>query len=295
MSIPSAPTLRQLVTEGLNKGGEGSPSTSLISRAENYWIEEIKNDIWQLCKKPKLLHITAYGIFNQGQSKYSNPTDFSSDLSLSILDGSVRGTAQDGSDSTITLASDDSSTEDSIIGKEIIILSGTGQASWSQVLAFNSSTKVASVAPNFTTAPATGSGYMIVDREYPVQCRPVFQKDELQQSAQKGIATEFYPIGDEDYGEFILNKAPDKAYGARLRYYANIMRIDTESDHMSTIYQRWRSIFVEGIAFKQLDDNDDDDSESAERRYKEKLFNLVTRETYGTDISNLRDRVMDYM
>lgn len=295
MSIPSAPTLRQLVIEGLNKGGEGDPSSSLISRAETYWVEEIKNDIWTLCKKLKLLHITAYGIFNQGQSKYSNPTDFSSDLSLTILDGSVRGTAQGGTVSTITLASDDVSTQDSIIGKEIIILSGTGTASWSQVISYDSSTKVATVSPNFTTAPASGSGYMVIDREYPVSPRPVFQKDELYQSPQKGIAAEFYPIGDEDYGEFILNKAPDKVYGARLRYYANIMRLDNSSTHMSTIYQRGRAIFVEGIAFKQLDDNDDDDAETAERRYKEKLFNLVARETYGMDISNLRDRVMDYM
>lgn len=295
MSIPSAPTLRQLVTEGLNKGGESSPSSSLISRAETYWIEEIKNDIWNLCKKPKLLHITAYGIFNQGQSKYSNPTDFSSDLSLTILDGSVRGTAQGGSSSTITLAADDASTEDSIIGKEILILSGTGAASWSQVISFSASTKVATVSPNFTTAPASGSGYMIVDREYPVSSKPVFQYDEVRKTSQKGIADEFYPIGDEDYGEFILNKAPDKVYGARLRYYANIMRIDTASTHMSTIYQRWRSIFVEGIAFKQLDDNDDEGADVAERRYRDKLFNLISRETYGMDISQLRDRVTDYM
>lgn len=293
MPVPSAPTLASIVSEGLNKGGESSPTTALTTRATNVWIEEIKNDIWNIGKKPKLLHVTAYGIFNQGQSKYSNPSDFSSDLSLTILDGNVRGTAQAGSSGSITLAADDASGSE-IVGKEIVILSGTGQASWSQITAYDDTTKLATVTPNFTTAPGSGSGYMIVDLEHPVDSRPIFQRDGLRQIPVTGIANEFYPIGDEDYGEFVLNKAPDKAYAARLRYYANIMRVDTDSQHFSTILQRWRSIFVCGIEYKQLDDNDDDKDGKAEARYNAKLQTLINRETYGIDISNLQDRVTDY-
>lgn len=294
MPVPSAPTLAEIVAEGLNKGGESSPSTSLTTRATNVWIEEIKNDIWHLAKKPKLLQITAYGVLAKGQSKYANPTDFSSDLSLTILDGNVRGTAQSGTVTTITLESGDTSGQD-IIGKEIMILSGIAQGSWSQIVDFNSSTKVATVSPNFDTAPTSGDTYLIIDAEYPVRQAPVFQRDSIARYPVNGIATEFYPIGDEDNGEFILNFSPDKVYGARLRYYANIMKIDSDSSHMSTIYQRWRSIFVWGIAFRQKDDNDDDGATTTESRYKEKLFELINRETYGTDISALQDRVMDYM
>lgn len=293
MPVPSAPTLEEIVAEGLNKGGESSPSTSLTTRATDIWIEEIKNDIWHLCKNPKLLQITSYGIFNQGQSKYSNPSDFSSDLTLSILDGQVRGTAQAGTIASITLAADDASGEE-IIGKEIMILAGTGQGSWSQITDYSTTTKLATVTPNFDTAPSSSSEYMIIDREYPVESRPIFQRDEINRTFVTGIANQFYPIGDEDFGEFILNKAPDKAYGARLRYYANIMKIDTDSTHMSTIYQRWRSIFVLGIAYRQLEDNDDDKDGKFEARYKEKLFNLINREAYGIDISRLQDRVSDY-
>ena len=293
MPVPSAPTLEEIVAEGLNKGGESSPSTSLTTRATDVWIEEIKNDIWHLSKNPKLLQITSYGIFNKGQSKYSNPSDFSSDLTLSILDGQVRGTAQAGTIASITLAANDASGED-IIGKEIMILSGTGQGSWSQITDYSTTTKLATVTPNFDTAPSSSSEYMIIDREYPVESRPIFQRDEINRTFVTGIANQFYPIGDEDFGEFILNKAPDKAYGARLRYYANIMKIDTDSTHMSTIYQRWRSIFILGIAYRQLEDNDDDKDGKFEARYKEKLFNLINREAYGIDISRLQDRVSDY-
>lgn len=291
MPIPSAPTLAEIVSEGLNKGGESSPKSALTSRATNQWINEIKNDMWAIGKKPKILHVTAYGIFNQGQSKYSNPSDFSSDLSLTILDGNVRGTATGGSAATITLAADDISSTD-IIGKEIVILSGTGQASWSQIVSYNTTTKLASVTPNFTTAPASGSGYLIVDREYPVQSVPVFQRDAVPRVPYNGIADQFFPIGDEDYGEFILNKAPDKVYPARLRYYANIMRVDTDSQLFSTVLQQWRNVFTAGIEFKQLDDNDDDEATKAEARYNRYLA-VLTR-AYGFEISGLQDRVTDY-
>lgn len=292
--IPSNPTVDTIIEEGLAKAGEPSPSTSLTSRAESEWIEEIKNDIWQLGKKPKALHITAYGVFQRGQSRYSNPTDFSSDLSLTILDGNVRGTAQDGSTSSITFEATDASDEGSVIGKGVIVLSGTGQGSYSQITAFSTSTKIATVVPNFNTAPASGSTYMVVDAEYPVEQRPVFENDSQQNRAILKRPDRFYPIGDEDFGEFVLNYAPDKIYGARLRYYANLMRIDTDSTLMSTIFSRWRAIFVEGIRFKKLDDEDDDRAADAENRYRRKMQTIIDRETYGMDISNLVDRVTDY-
>lgn len=294
MPIPSNPTLDDLVREGLSKAGESSPDADLLVRAKETWIEEIKNDIWELGKKPKSLHITAYGVFQQGQSRYSNPTDFSSDLSLSILDGSVRGTASSGSVSSINLGVDGPTDGSQVIGKGIIILSGTGQGSYSQITSYDGSSKDATVVPNFNTAPSSDSLYMIVDREYPVEQRPIFEYDRNRNSPINGIADRFYPIGDEDYGEFILNKSPDKIYGARLRYYANLMKVDTDSTLMSTLYLRWREIWTEGIRFKKLDDDDDDRAQTSEDRYRRKLQTIISRETYGMDISNIQDQVTDY-
>lgn len=290
--IPSAPTLAAIVSEGLSKGGESSPTTALTTRATNTWIEEIKNDVWTKGKKPKLLHITAYGIFNTGQSKYSNPADYSADLSLTILDGLNRNTAQAGSVNSITLVSTDVSASTDLIGKEIVIMSGTGQASWSQITGYDSTTKIATVSPNFTTAPGAGSGYMVVDQEYPVEARPVFQRDAVRRHPVNGVATEFYPIGDEDFGEFVLNKSPDQPYAARLRYYANIMRVDTDGALFSTVLQQWRNIFTEGIAFKQLDDNDDTRKDIAENRYRAAIQAFTKQ--YGLEVSSLQDRVTDY-
>lgn len=294
MAIPSQPSLEDLIREGLAKAGESDPDAALITRAEDQWTEEIKNDIWELGKKPKALHVTSYGVFQRGQSRYSNPSDYSTDLSLTVLDGNVRGTAQAGSVSSITLASDDASTDGSVAGKGIIVLSGTGQGSYSQITSFNSTTKVATVVPNFNTAPSSDSTYLIVDNEYPVEQRPVFEYDAQYNRVLVQRPDRFYPIGDEDNGEFILNYAPDKIYGARLRYYANLTKIDLDSDLMSTLYLRWRTIFVEGIRYKKIDDEDDDRAQAAEARYRQKMQAIINRETYGMDISNLVDKVSDY-
>ena len=95
--IPPNPLLSQIVLEGINQAGEMNPSAALLARATNNWIEEIKNDIWNLGKKPKLLHVTAYTTIPVGQSRYAYPSDYSSDLSLNILTGSDLNSCQGGS------------------------------------------------------------------------------------------------------------------------------------------------------------------------------------------------------
>ena len=45
MSAPNNPTLREIVLEGLAKAGDRNPKQEIIDRAEDDWIEEIKNAI----------------------------------------------------------------------------------------------------------------------------------------------------------------------------------------------------------------------------------------------------------
>ena len=168
-----------------------------------------------------------------------------------LLDGGVSGAAQAGSSSTVTLAADDNSSLGGIQGKDILITSGTGQGSLSQITGFDESTKIVTVTPNFTTSPGASSGYLIIDNEYPVEQRPVFEFD-TGRTAILSRPEKFYPMGDEDYGEFILNCPPDKNYGARLRYYASLQRLDLDSTLMSTLYARWRSILTDGIYVKRV-------------------------------------------
>jgi len=95
-------------------------------------------------------------------------------------------------------------------------------------------------------------------------------------------------------GYFVFNCPPDLTRGARLRYYADISQIDVSSDLMSTIYRKWRNIFIKGIKFRKLADEDDDGAQAAQADYEREKRNLIYREMYGMDISNLTDRVMDF-
>lgn len=292
MSVPSNPTQAALITEGLAKAGELDPSSDLTTRA-GLWFEEIKNDIWRKEKKLKSLQSTCYAVLQQGQSRYSFPSSFSSEISLTIISGDITGTAQTGTTSSITLASSDQHTSSDLIGKEILITSNTGVGSYSQITAYNSSTKVATVTPNFQTAPDSTSTYMIKSAEYEMESRPIsdFQKFK---EISNGLPSYYFPLGDEDYGEFILNRPPDKMYGVRIRYYANLMTLDDSSTLYSNLLMQWRNIWIQGIKYRKLADADDSRSNDEFSKYRGELQSLITREKYGADMSFLRDSVSDF-
>jgi hypothetical protein len=256
-------------------------------------MDEIKNDIWKRIKGLKFLQITSHGVIPRGQSKYSNPTDFSNNLNLTLLDGTVTGTAQAGSPSSITLAAGESSAEGDLIGKEILILSGSGAASLSQITSYDEATKEVGVTPDFYAAPGAGSTYLVITSEY-----PVFEKHigliQDYRSLSLGRPEHFFPTGDEDYGEFILNCPPDKQYGARLRYYANIMKLDTAGTLISTLYLNNRNLWLSGIKWKILDENKHAEMGIGRQEYFAELNKLVFSDAYGIDMNNLQQKVPDY-
>jgi len=291
--VPTNPTLLSIVTEGLNAAGESNPSAAMISRASSNWVEQIKNEIWHLAKKPKILHVTSYTVINQGQSRYAYPSDYSSDLFLTLLWGSDSNTCQTGTINTITLNSSDKSGIQ-IIGKEILMMSGTSAGSYSQIVTYDPATKLAAMVPNFDTAPVAGDGYMIVDQEYPVETRPIFDWDARIKLVAPGLPQYLYPVGDDVSGYFVFNCPPDRTRGARLRYYSDISLLDVNSDLMSVIYRKWRNIFIMGVKALKLQDEDDDNADGALQGYRRALHDLIYREMYGMDLSNITDRVTDY-
>lgn len=293
MSVPSNPLLSALVLEGINQAGEMNPSAALITRATNNWVEEIKNDIWNLAKKPKLLHVTAYTIIPKGQSRYAYPSDYSSDLFLSLLYGTNQNTCQGGAVNTLILAANDISGQE-IIGKEVLMMSGASVGSFSQIVSYDSTTKQASMVPDFDTVPVSGDTYMMVDFEYPVETRPIFDGDSRIKLVAPGLPQYLYPIGDDESGYFVFNCPPDLTRGARLRYYADLSQVDPDSTLMSVIYRKWRNVFILGVKYRKLNDEDDDNTAEAYKAYQAALRVLIYRELYGMDISNLTDRIVDF-
>ncbi len=292
MSIPTQPTLTSLCTEGLKRSGYPSPSSTQITRA-NDWIEEVKWDIWNMDKKYKSLLIASYGVTAKGVSRYANPSDFASDLSISMLDGTHTGTLQSASASTATLASIEDISEDNAQGKLLLITSGTGLGACSQISSLNTTTKIATVTPNFNTTPVGTEKYMIVDIHYKLEQLHITKRDEANYPHDKQIPAYYFPIGQgnadsDETGEFELYPTPDDLYGIQLRYYANLMLVDLTSNLMASLYRRWRNLFIQGVMLRSLQ-NDRDSRYNAELpTYTKMLQDLRMKEVYGMDLSNMQ-------
>ena len=127
MASPVDPTATSIVTEGLRHALSGQiPTPGDIVRGKD-WLEEVKNDIVRKEKRLRSLYFTSADILTEGISLYSNPSDYGSDLTFTLMSGETTGTAQAGTASSLTLASDEGITEANILGKELLITGGTGE------------------------------------------------------------------------------------------------------------------------------------------------------------------------
>ncbi|MDP2672054.1 MAG: hypothetical protein Q8O68_00910 [Candidatus Daviesbacteria bacterium] len=295
MAAPTAPTLTSITTEALKKAGYASPTSAQLTRAQDEWMAEVKNDIWLRIKNLNLLQTSVIQTLTNGRSRYSMPTDFSNDLTLEILDGNKRGTAQAGSSSSITLAANETATD--IVGSEIAITAGTGQNSISRITAYNSTTKVADVSPSWT-APASGSSYMIIDTTHPLIQKPIWELRKSGNMTTRGIPKWYFPVGNADDGEYELYPIPYQSDShilvCRLTYYIDITELDLSGTLMATLYKRWRNVFTQGVYAKALQDIQDDKTNSEMSIYGGMLALLSAKEQYGQDISNITCTVRDY-
>ncbi len=298
MAVPTQPTSDSIVTEALKRAGYSNPSAAKISRAKD-WLEEVKHDIWTTSKKWKSLIYTSYGVTTKGISRYANPVDFERDLTLTILTGDHTGTLQAATSSSATLDANEDVSEDFAIGKLLLITSGTGLGACSQITAYNTTTKVASVTPDFTVTPDGTETYMIVDTQYPLHQLRITERDAIAHPNARSRPTHYFPLGmaqadSDETGEFELYPTPDKLYGLQMRYYANLSLVDLSSNLMGTLYRRWRNVFITGVYWRVLQDDDDDRYLKERTIYRVMLQELKMREVDGMNLDNLQCRVVDY-
>ncbi len=282
-------TLRTIVTEALRKAESGiTPKIGEITRAETEWISEINNDIWRKEKKLRSLYVTDAIIISQGLSRYVNPSDYSSHLTLEILDGSTTGTAQGGSTSSITLESDEEITEEIAVGKEIIITSGTAVNEISQITSYSESTLIAGVDPDFNTAVVNGDGYLVIDNYRELDKKAIRLLVQETQQTQQGKPLDYYPTSNNADGEFRLRPVPDATYGLRRRYYADLLAL-TDTTLTALLYVKWENIYKQGVYFKRLAELDDDRDRAEEKLYYALLIELLIDETkdQGEDIMEI--------
>ena len=290
MAAPTNPTAATLVAEAYAKCGIETATTAQADRATTYFLNEIKNDIWLRAGKSgntrlKTLQTKAVQIAIAGQSKYAVPSDMEEEITVTILDGSITGTAQDSAAGTLVLASTEGAASASIIGNYVLLTGGTGVGDLRQATTYDTDTVTVTcdTLTSWSDTPDTSTTYLVVN-----EATDLYEDNTL---SAGGLANRSFGTGkpssfmkvNEGYNEyFYLNCPCDTAYGILTRYYANINTIDTADSDTSTlickIYQNWRVPLVTGIAWKIAEDEDDDKWKVFKSEYEDAVDNLLAKE-----------------
>ena len=300
MASPTLPTLNSIVIEGLYQGGIFSPTANQISRYSGDPMEQLKNSLWQELKQSKPLMMFSYMVLTAGQSRYSCPSDYSSDMSMVALTGFNTGTVVSATANTLTVPAVSNGYDlNQVLGEDLVISAGTAMNSVSQITGLvnnNNGTQTLTVYPNFQATPDNTSSYMIVDNQWPVEQRHVAELDMYHRSGGMDRPRYFYPMGDEDFDEFQFDVAPDNfyVYCVRMRYTVNIMTLDLNSPLLASLYLKFREFWIYGIKSQVLMDNDDTRAPRSQEDRQAKLLALIRSQQYGTDLHNFAQHVVDY-
>lgn len=284
MVAPTAPSLSSLAIEAVLRAGYVSGTnqyTTALSRAQSEWAEEIKADIFTYEKKLQSLMVTTIQITNPGVALCSRPSDYSSDLVLTLLDGRT-GVCQTGAAGSITL---DTTSYGNIIGKEILIYAGTGKNSISQITSYDDTTKIATVSPDFVVAPIAGDSFMVVDTEVELTAKTI--KDYSVSSISPGTPNAYSPVGDSATGKFYLYPAPYRTSGIpwaiKQRYFADLTLIDLSSATLLNLYRKFRNLFIQGMYAKALPVGDDQKTPGL-TEYYQMIKVMCDNDKYGVDV-----------
>jgi len=294
MSIPAQPTPTTIVTEAWKLFGKRTPTSADITRAIDYGLEMVKSDLKDLGLEWDPLRTTAYLPCTVGVSYVQLPTDYAKAISVKVLDGSRRGTAQAAASTTLTLAADDTGGSETV-GKWVVITSataGSGQAR--QIKSYDSSTKVATLESAWTTTPTGTIVYLVVDEHKEIDYKTTFDLNSVTNPGTPGKPTLAATKGDAAEGDLYFNKAPDKVYGIELEYYADILKIDVDIN-TSTLYNRllrlFNGLFIQGVFVWCLQD---DSRYGIERQiYEKKKAQTAALYLYPHNIQHLSS-VLDY-
>ena len=289
MAIPIAQSSIKIAEEGLKKVGISSPTPDQLNNAEQTLLREVLADIVtspgrSFNNRLKSLESVSTQINTEGQSKYSVPTDFDEEISVTLLDGTHTGTATAGAATSITLAADEDASVEDVEGNYILITSGTGLTQLRQVTDYNSTTKVATV-DTWTTNPDNTSVYLIVDTTVDLTDNAIEEFSGIGTNFTKTRPSSYNKVIEAGTEYFILDAPCDKStYGIMTRYYADISKVDEDSDTMTNIYRKWYITLVYGVAAKVAEDEDDSKFQIFEAKYQDMKANLLAKEMpFGTE------------
>jgi hypothetical protein len=296
MAVPTAPTATSIVTEALTRKLNGAPPISAdITRASSYGLEKVKRDIMRISRQWDPLRKEYYTIVTEGKSRYSLPGDCETILSITLLDY----THEDAfsaitSKSSLTLDAAEDLVEDDAEGHLLIIYGGTGENQGAQIAHYSPTTKVVTLTNDLISTPATAASYLIADDYKLLNAHPSIRAEWISQRFEK-MKPSNYIVGPysntDDTQYFELVEVPDKTYGLKIVYHADLRRLDTATNLYDTILRRWADIFEQGVYTWALGE-DDNRYEREFQVYTKFLQDLKARDGYMMDQISIVRRII---
>lgn len=255
MAIPTQPTATTICTEAYKLFGIQNPSSSRITRATDYGMEIVKADIKELGLEWDFLRTTGYITVTQYLSYVQLPTDFAKLISARVMMGTRTGTLQAGGASSAQLAAADSGGNETI-GKYLVITSGNGVGEGKLIIAFNTSTKSATVDSAWTTQPDSSSTYLVVDEIKELKHENLYDAStENRITNVQGRPEHAWIKSDSAEGKLYFDRTPDQVYVIQLEYYADILKVDLSSTLYSRILRLLNGLFIQGVFVWLLQDD----------------------------------------
>lgn len=265
MAVPTVPTVNSILTEAFRRCGVPSPTTAQLTRAEDEWLEEVKQEIgmekrWHSHEETIVLIPQAY------TQIYPLPSPLDRVLAMRFYSGTT-GTASAGGASTITLAA-----SGEFLGRKIFLLTGTGAVQSNRITGLAG--LVATVACAWSTVPDATTTYMIADTEQSMS-GPVLGLPRI------GVgATTLIQKWEQYEGQIVLWPVPNAStYAVEIQGTVDISLVDETDARLVRILREMRPALIAGVMVRIKEDQQDDDLPAYRARYQELVLKMMRHDS----------------
>ena len=283
MAIPNNPTITELCTEGLKKGGRVNPTTSDIADTGNIHFQEVKSDIYLKSPNHKSLEAVSVIPVLADISRYGIPVYVEDLGSIQLIDtpvtGSWRDTAQGGGGTYIDLATGFSQDQGNVVGRMVYLIGGTGSGQFAQIIGYNNTSKRATIEAAWNTlnttwvSPDNTSQYLVENIKYKLwQSDKAHEYDTLPAPFLQSMPIKATVVGRQIW----LNSVPNRTFAMPITFWYALDQLDETSTLFISHLRRFRSLWITGISTKVANRYDD-------KRYTE-LLNVYNQmlDMYGS-------------
>jgi len=265
MAIPSNPTVTSICTAALKQAGMPSPTDAQVTELAEDGFQSVKTQMWLHNPTDHLLETRYYLLLQAGKGYLTTPADLDAALYIDVYSGpeGYAGTAQSGTSTTITLASDFSAEESAVQGLFIFITGGTGVGQHRQILNLNTSTKEVTVNAAWLTTPDSTTTYLIT-----TEMKRLIRDDEANGSRTQLLPNigypKFYTVTSVapptgSLPAYRIFPAPNhNRYACVMTYRPNLTLLDETGTLFVKHLRERRTLWMQGTKVEAMQRYDDD-------------------------------------